>query len=226
MIKAVVTDIEGTTSSLSFVKDVLFPYARAHLATFVRDHAQDAGVALQLDAVRREADDPSMSQDTVIDQLIAWIDQDRKITPLKALQGMIWENGYRNGDFQGHIYADAEQALHDWQARGLALYVYSSGSVQAQKLLFAHTGSGDLTPLFDGYFDTTVGGKQDTGSYRAIAATIGVAPAEILFLSDIRAELDAAAAAGCRTVWLVRDDSPDPQADHYQVRDFREIDVD
>jgi len=226
VIKAVVTDIEGTTSSLSFVKDVLFPYARAHLATFVRDHAQDAGVALQLDAVRREADDPSMSQDTVIDQLIAWIDQDRKITPLKALQGMIWENGYRNGDFQGHIYADAEQALHDWQARGLALYVYSSGSVQAQKLLFAHTGSGDLTPLFDGYFDTTVGGKQDTGSYRAIAATIGVAPAEILFLSDIRAELDAAAAAGCRTVWLVRDDSPDPQADHYQVRDFREIDVD
>jgi len=226
VIKAVVTDIEGTTSSLSFVKDVLFPYARAHLATFVRDHAQDAGVALQLDAVRREADDPSMSQDTVIDQLIAWINQDRKITPLKALQGMIWENGYRNGDFQGHIYADAEQALHDWQARGLALYVYSSGSVQAQKLLFAHTGSGDLTPLFDGYFDTTVGGKQDTGSYRAIAATIGVAPAEILFLSDIRAELDAAAAAGCRTVWLVRDDSPDPQADHYQVRDFREIDVD
>jgi len=226
VIKAVVTDIEGTTSSLSFVKDVLFPYARAHLATFVRDHAQDAGVALQLDAVRREADDPSMSQDTVIDQLIAWIDQDRKITPLKALQGMIWENGYRNGDFQGHIYADAEQALHDWQARGLALYVYSSGSVQAQKLLFAHTGSGDLTPLFDGYFDTTVGGKQDTGSYRAIAATIGVAPAEILFLSDIRAELDAAAAAGCRTVWLVRDDSPDPQAVHHQVGDFREIDVD
>ena len=226
MIKAVVTDIEGTTSSLSFVKDVLFPYARAHLATFVRDHAQDAGVALQLDAVRREAGDPALSQEAVIAQLVAWIDQDRKITPLKALQGMIWENGYRNDDFQGHIYADAEQALRDWQASGLALYVYSSGSVQAQKLLFAHTGFGDLTPLFDGYFDTTVGGKQDTGSYRAIAAAIGVAPEEILFLSDIRAELDAAAAAGCRTVWLVRDDSPDPQAAHYQVRDFREIDVD
>jgi enolase-phosphatase E1 len=219
VIRAVVTDIEGTTSSLSFVKNVLFPYARAHLATFVCDHAQDAGVALQLDAVRREAGDPSMSQEAVIDQ-------DRKIRPLKALQGMIWENGYRNGDFQGHIYADAEQALHDWQARGLALYVYSSGSVQAQKLLFAHTGSGDLTSLFDGYFDATVGGKQETGSYRAIAAAIGVAPAEILFLSDIQAELDAAAAAGCRTVWLVRDDSPDPQAAHHQVRDFREIDVD
>jgi enolase-phosphatase E1 len=226
VIKAVVTDIEGTTSSLSFVKDVLFPYARTHLATFVRDHAQDTGVALQLDAVRREAGDPALSQEAVIDRLIAWIDEDRKITPLKTLQGMIWENGYRNGDFQGHIYADAEQALRDWQARGLALYVYSSGSVQAQKLLFAHTAFGDLTPLFDGYFDTTVGGKQDTGSYRAIAASIGVAPAEILFLSDIRSELDAAAAEGFRTVWLVRDASPDPQAAHRQARDFRDIGID
>jgi enolase-phosphatase E1 len=226
VIKAIVTDIEGTTSSLSFVKEVLFPYARANLAAFVRNHAQDPGVASQLDAVRREAGDPALSQEAVIDRLIAWIDQDRKITPLKALQGMIWDNGYRNGDFQGHIYADAEQALRDWHARGLTLYVYSSGSVQAQKLLFAHTGSGDLTPLFDGYFDTTVGGKQDTGSYRAIAAAIGVAPAEILFLSDIRAELDAAAAAGCRTVWLVRDSVPEPQAAHRQVRDFREIGID
>jgi enolase-phosphatase E1 len=226
VIKAVVTDIEGTTSSLSFVKEVLFPYARAHLATFVRDHAQDPGVASQIDAVRREAGDAALSQEAVIDRLITWIDQDRKITPLKALQGMIWENGYHSGDFQGHIYADAEQALCDWQARGLALYVYSSGSVQAQKLLFAHTGSGDLTPLFDGYFDTTVGGKQDTGSYRAIAAAIGVAPAEVLFLSDMRAELDAAAAAGCRTVWLVRDGVPDPQAAHRQVSDFREIGID
>ena len=223
MIRAVVTDIEGTTSSLSFVKDVLFPYARVHMAAFVRDHAQDPRVAPQLDAVRREAGDPGLPQEAVIDRLIAWIDQDRKITPLKTLQGMIWENGYRNGDFQGHIYADAERTLRDWHARGIALYVYSSGSVQAQKLLFAHTGFGDLTPLFDGYFDTTVGGKQDSDSYRAIAASIGVVPAEILFLSDVQAELDAAAAAGCRTLWLVREDSPDPQAAHRQVCDFHEI---
>jgi enolase-phosphatase E1 len=226
VIRAVVTDIEGTTSSLSFVKEVLFPYARVHMAAFVRDHAQDPRVAPQLDAVRRKAGDPALPPEAVIDQLIAWIDQDRKITPLKALQGMIWENGYRNGDFLGHIYADAARALRDWHARGLALYVYSSGSVQAQKLLFAHTGFGDLTPLFDGYFDTTVGGKQDSGSYRAIAASIDVAPVDILFLSDRRDELDAAAAAGCRTVWLVRDDSPDPQAAHRQVRDFREIGFD
>ena len=226
MIRAVLTDIEGTTSSLSFVKDVLFPYARAHLAGYVRDHAQDSEVARQLDAVRREAGDPALSPEAVIDRLIAWIDQDRKITPLKALQGMIWENGYRNGDFQGHIYADAVQALRDWHARGLALYVYSSGSVQAQKLLFAHSGFGDLTPLFDGYFDTTVGGKLDTGSYRAIAASIGVAPAEILFLSDVRAELDAAAAAGCGTVWVARESVPDPQSVHPQVCDFSAIGID
>jgi enolase-phosphatase E1 len=226
VIRAVLTDIEGTTSSLSFVKDVLFPYARAHLAGYVRDHAQDSEVARQLDAVRREAGDPALSPEAVIDRLIAWIDQDRKITPLKALQGMIWENGYRNGDFQGHIYADAVQALRDWHARGLALYVYSSGSVQAQKLLFAHSGFGDLTPLFDGYFDTTVGGKLDTGSYRAIAASIGVAPAEILFLSDVRAELDAAAAAGCDTVWVARESVPDPQSVHRQVCDFSAIGID
>jgi enolase-phosphatase E1 len=223
VIKAVVTDIEGTTSSLSFVKDVLFPYARAHLAEFVRVQAQDPRVAPHLDAVRGEAGDPALTLDGVIDQLIEWIDQDRKLTPLKALQGMIWESGYRNGDFEGHIYADAEQALRDWHARGLALYVYSSGSVQAQQLLFAHTGFGDLTPLFDGYFDTTVGGKLDTGSYRAIAAAIGVAAEEILFLSDVRGELDAAAGAGWRTVWLVRDGAPDPRAAHRQVRDFGEI---
>ena len=226
MIRAVLTDIEGTTSSLSFVKDVLFPYARTHLAVFVRQHAQDPRVALQLEAVRSEECDPDLSLDAVIDRLVDWIDQDRKITPLKTLQGMIWENGYRNGDFQGHIYPDAEQVLRDWHARGLALYVYSSGSVQAQKLLFAHTAFGDLTPLFDGYFDTNVGGKLNPDSYRAIAAAIGIAAVEILFLSDIQAELDAAAAAGCRTTWLVRDDSPDPQAAHRQVRDFRAIDID
>jgi enolase-phosphatase E1 len=223
VIKAVVTDIEGTTSSLSFVKDVLFPYARAHLAEFMRAQAQDPRVAPHLDAVRGEAGDPALTLDGVIGRLLEWIDQDRKFTPLKALQGMIWESGYRNGDFQGHVYADAEQALRDWRACGLALYVYSSGSVQAQKLLFAHTGFGDLTPLFDGYYDTTVGGKRETGSYRAIAADIGVAPQEILFLSDVRAELDAAAAAGYRTVWLVRDGALDPRAAHPQVRDFREI---
>jgi enolase-phosphatase E1 len=225
VIRAIVTDIEGTTSSLSFVKDVLFPYARARMAAFVREHAPDPDVALQLEAVRREADDPALTQDEVIEQLIAWIDQDRKITPLKALQGMIWEEGYRRGDFQGHVYPDAARALREWKARGFTLYLYSSGSVQAQKLLFAHTGFGDLTPLFSGYFDTNVGGKLETLSYRTIADSIGVAPAHILFLSDMRAELDAAAVAGWRTLWLVREAVPDARAAHPQVRDFDAITI-
>jgi enolase-phosphatase E1 len=223
VIRAVLTDIEGTTSSLSFVKDVLFPYARARMAGFVQEQAREPRVAALLDAVRREAGNPDLSQEDVIGQLVTWIDEDRKITPLKALQGMIWERGYRDGDLHGHIHADAEQALRGWRARGVGLYVYSSGSVQAQKLLFAHTGFGDLTPLFDGYFDTTVGGKRESASYRAIAEEIGIPPGEILFLSDSEGELDAAAAAGYRTVWLVREGKPDGQAAHPQVRDFSEL---
>jgi enolase-phosphatase E1 len=226
VIRAVLTDIEGTTSSLSFVKDVLFPYARARMAAFVREHACDPDVAAQIEAVRREADDPALTQEGVIEQLIAWIDQDRKLTPLKALQGMIWEEGYRRGDFQGHVYDDAVRALRDWKMRGIDLYVYSSGSVHAQQLLFGHTGFGDLTPLFAGYFDTNIGGKLEAGSYRAIAASIGLDPAEILFLSDVRGELDAAAAAGCRTLWLLRESVPDPGAAHPQVCDFDAIAID
>ena len=225
MIRAIVTDIEGTTSSLSFVKDVLFPYARARMAGFVLQHGADPRVAAQLDAVRAHAGEPALTQEAVIEKLIDWIDQDRKVTALKALQGMIWEHGYRSGDFQGHVYADAEQMLRDWHGRGVALYVYSSGSVQAQKLLFAHTAFGDLTPLFEGYFDTAVGGKLDAESYRTITAAIGVDAREILFLSDVGAELDAAAAAGLQTVWLVRGEVADRDATHRQVRDFHEIDI-
>jgi enolase-phosphatase E1 len=225
VIRAIVTDIEGTTSSLSFVKDVLFPYARARMAAFVRERARDPDVARQLEAACREAGDPALTQEAVIEQLTVWIDQDRKITPLKALQGMIWEDGYRRGDFQGHVYEDAVRALRGWKARGLALYVYSSGSVQAQKLLFAHTGFGDLTPLFAGYFDTNVGGKLEAASYRTIAGSIGVAPGELLFLSDVCAELDAAASAGYRTCWLVREGVPDSGAVHPQVRDFDAITI-
>lgn len=225
MIRAILTDIEGTTSSLSFVKDVLFPYARAHLAEFVREHAQDPEVVLQLEAVGRETRNAALTQEAAIQQLISWIDEDRKITPLKVLQGMIWEEGYRRGDFQGHVYPDAVRALREWKARGIDLYIYSSGSVQAQKLLFGYTGFGDLTPLFSGYFDTNVGGKLEVGSYRAIAASIGLAPAEILFLSDVCAELDAAAAAGFRTRWLVREGVPDPNAVHPQVSDFDDFTI-
>lgn len=219
MIKAVVTDIEGTTSSLSFVKDVLFPYARERMAEFVRSHGREAAVRKLLDAVQAEAGRP-LSDAECVAQLLCWIDEDKKITPLKALQGMIWEAGYRHGDFTGHVYEDAVRNLRQWKEQGIALYVFSSGSVQAQRLIFGHSDYGDLTPLFSGYFDTAIGAKRDVDAYRKIAAAIGAPPGQILFLSDIKEELDAARAAGLHTVWLVRAGTIEAHAAHPQVRDF------
>lgn len=224
MIRAIVTDIEGTTSSLSFVKDVLFPYARRHLAAFVREHAAEPAVRAEL-AATGEAAGRALNDDEAVSQLLCWIDEDRKITPLKALQGMIWEAGYRRGDFRGHVYEDAARRLRAWKEHGLALYVFSSGSVQAQKLLFGYSDFGDLTPLFSGYFDTAIGAKREAESYRRIAQRIGTAPGEILFLSDIREELDAARAAGFATCWLVRDGAPPNDPPHPVARDFDAIAV-
>ncbi len=224
MIKAILTDIEGTTSSLAFVKDVLFPYSRVHMAGFVRAHAHEPAVRAQLDEVSRLAG-RALTTDEAIAQLISWIDEDKKITPLKALQGMIWEAGYKQGDYQGHMYEDAVRWLRRWKEQGLRLYVFSSGSVLAQKLLFGHTAWGDLTPLFSGYFDTTVGAKREADAYRAIAGKIDLKPSEILFLSDIREELDAARTAGMRTAQVLRE-GVTPAANHPQARDFGEIRLD
>lgn len=222
MIKAILTDIEGTTSSLSFVKDVLFPYSRERMADFVAQHAQDPAVRKWLDEARQAAGG-GFDDAQVTEQLVRWIDEDKKLTPLKALQGMIWEHGYTHGDFRGHVYPDAERALRVWHEQGILLYVYSSGSVQAQRLLFGHTEYGDLTPLFTGYFDTSIGGKRDAESYQAIAKAIGFDAAEILFLSDVKAELDAARQAGMQSAWVVREGTVDPQADPPQVADFEAI---
>lgn len=222
MIKVIVTDIEGTTSSLSFVKDVLFPYARQHLADFVRQHQHEPSVNALLDDAR-QLSAPHADIEQLIAQLIDWIDSDQKITPLKALQGLIWEDGYRQGAFQGHVYADAVECLRNWKAQGYELYIYSSGSVHAQKLLFAHTEYGDLTPLFSGYFDTHIGGKRDAASYQAIVEHIGQPAEAMVFLSDIKEELDAALSAGLHTYWLTREHAPDPQATHRQVAHFSDI---
>ncbi|GGY08669.1 enolase-phosphatase E1 [Litchfieldella qijiaojingensis] len=205
MIRVIVTDIEGTTGSIAFVHEVLFPYARRHLGDFVRQHGDEPPVAEQIQAVRELAEEPGADLERVIAILEGWIDADRKVTPLKALQGMIWERGYRDGDFTGHVYPDAIEGLKRWHQAGIALYVYSSGSVQAQKLLFGHSDAGDLTPLFSGYFDTTTGPKRETASYRRIVEAIGEPAESVLFLSDVVAELDAAAEAGLKTTQLVRE---------------------
>ena len=222
MITTIVTDIEGTTSSIDFVHETLFPYARKHLRAYVKEHAQRPEVAAELAAVAQDVGRP-LSVDEAADQLERWIDEDRKITPLKTLQGMVWAQGYAAGELQGHVYADTPDCLRRWQAQGLALYVYSSGSVAAQKLIFGHSSAGDLTPLFSGYFDTRIGGKKEAESYAAIARQIGQAPADCLFLSDIGAELDAARAAGMQTCQLLRDAKAVPATGHAQARDFNGV---
>jgi enolase-phosphatase E1 len=224
-VRAILTDIEGTTTSISFVFDVLFPYAREHMAAFVRDHIDTPEVRRELEAVNREVN-KTLTAEQAVEQLREWIDQDRKVTPLKALQGMIWKRGYTDGGFTGHVYDDALDHLRRWHRQGIKLYVYSSGSVAAQKLLFGHSDHGDLTPLFDGYFDTRVGMKRDSDSYRRIATEIGVAATDMLFLSDVVEELDAARDAGMQTAWLVRDNRTDTSGVQHPVcREFSDIEV-
>lgn len=221
-IKAILTDIEGTTSAVSFVFDVLFPYAARHLPGFVSEHATEPAVAEQVEAVRRESGEPEASVERVVAILLEWIAEDRKATPLKALQGMVWEQGYRAGQLKGHVYPDAVEALRRWHAEGYRLYVYSSGSIQAQKLIFGCSEAGDLSPLFSGYFDTTSGPKREAGSYRRIVEAIGLPAEEVLFLSDVVQELDAAREAGLPTVGLAREGGE--LAGHPTVASFAVID--
>ena len=223
---AILTDIEGTTSSISFVRDVLFPYARKRLPAFIVTHTDNLEVQHWLHEAAKDANLISATQQEMIALLQRWIDEDRKATPLKALQGMIWEEGYRAGAFRAHLYADTAPALEQWKARGLELYVYSSGSVQAQKLYFAHSDAGDLTPLLSGYFDTETGPKRAAESYRRIATAIGRPTGEILFLSDIVEELDAAREAGMRTTLLARAPASCPaHGAHPCVADFSGIEA-
>lgn len=181
MTKAILTDIEGTTSSLSFVHDTLFPYARARLPAYVAEHGGDLA------------------------QLLAWMDADAKVTELKDIQGRIWAEGYAAGELTGHVYPDAAGALRRWHGDGVKLAVFSSGSVAAQKLIFGHSDQGDLAPLFSGWFDTKTGPKRAAMSYLMIADALGVSPADMLFLSDIAAETEAAKAAGMRAMLIDRE---------------------
>nr|WP_225444818.1 acireductone synthase [Pseudomarimonas arenosa] len=196
------TDIEGTTSSIAFVKQVLFPYARSHIAKFIAEHGEEPDVRRWVEAASEDLN--SQSDRDTVRGLIGWIDQDRKHTALKALQGLLWKHGYAAGDYRAHVYADAVESLRRWHADGHTLAVYSSGSVPAQHLFFGYSEAGDLRPLFDAWFDTEIGGKRDSDSYRRIANELQRNSAEILFLSDVVEELDAARDAGCATALLDR----------------------
>jgi enolase-phosphatase E1 len=219
--RALVLDIEGTTSSLSFVKDELFPYARARLPAYVTEHVQT--LSALLDDVRRIEGNAALDTQQLIATLLRWIGEDRKLTPLKSLQGLIWQEGYERGELHGHVYEDAVEALRAWHAAGLKLYIYSSGSVLAQRLIFSHTEYGDLTPYFSGYFDTAIGGKLEPESYRAIAARIGLPPAAVLFLSDHSGEISAAAIAGMQVIQVCRDPAAEATRDRTRIASFAEL---
>ena len=218
-IKVILTDIEGTTSSIDFVHKVLFPYASRELPDFVRANQNDSDIAAILQEVRSTAGDTDADIEQTIEILLGWIKEDRKITALKSLQGHIWKHGYESGGFTGHMYDDVVENLRQWRELGIDLYVYSSGSIGAQKLLFGHSDAGDLRSLFKGYFDTRSGNKRETTSYKNIAGSVGLPAGEILFLSDIVEELDAAAATGMQTMQLVRDDKVVPGS-HRVAQDF------
>jgi len=220
-INVILTDIEGTCTSLSFVKDTLFPYSRNNMASFIADHADDREIAELLRQVAQEMGGGTPDQKQLVAQLQLWIDKDLKIPALKAIQGYQWQAGYQKGDYFGHLYDDAYHAFKNWLDKGIRLYVYSSGSVKAQKLLFSHTEYGDLSGWFSGNFDTAIGAKTQTDSYRRIAQEIGQAPQHILFLSDVIAELDAAHESGMQVASLQRDNQ---YSCHYFIaKDFSQI---
>jgi enolase-phosphatase E1 len=211
MMKAILLDIEGTTTPVAFVYDVLFPYAWRRIATYLERHWTDREV-LDIRArfsLEQTKEDPSPGFDIATlagtAGFAAWLmERDRKSPGLKYLQGLIWNEGYRDGALKGDVFPDVAPAIERWHRAGITVAIYSAGSALAQKLLFASTAAGDLTPMLSGYFDTSVGAKTDPASYARIAEALTLAPSDILFVSDTPAELAAARAAGCEVALSLR----------------------
>ena len=237
-VRGVLLDVEGTTSSVAFVYEVLFPYARRELADFLRRRWDDPAVSRACDMIARDAGAPSLSawvgpdapaeaaREQVLAEAIRLMDGDVKATGLKELQGLIWQEGYAAGRLRSHVYPDVPPALRRWSEAGLDLRIFSSGSIAAQKVFFAHTEAGDLLGLFRGHYDTTTGPKREAESYRRIAADMGMPPSAILFLSDVTQELDAAREAGMRTALVARTGNAPVAAGHGHavVTDFGQVD--
>jgi enolase-phosphatase E1 len=222
--RAILLDIEGTTTSVAFVYEVLFPYARRHLDDYLRFHAGEASLETDLARLRIEqAGDPEHSADSPVEYLLWLMDRDRKSTALKAIQGQIWEEGYRRGSLQGSVYDDVPRSFARWTRQGKRIAIFSSGSVLAQRLLFGHTTHGDLTHYLDSYFDTTTGPKGDPQSYAGIARTLELTVSEILFVSDVVAELEGAKTAGMATALCVRPESKEPPTWSPTIHSFDEL---
>ncbi len=221
-------DIEGTTSATDAVLSTLFPYARARLGPWVREHGDDPEIRRIVDEARSLLGDVDAPVERVVATLTQWSDDDRKAAPLKALQGLIWAAGFAAGELTSQLFDDVAPALRRWHRAGVRLAVFSSGSTRAQRAWFAATPAGDLTSLFDGYFDIdSAGPKRDPAAYRRIAADLAVAPQRAVFVSDVSAELDAAAAAGFATVAVLRPGEPHRDAGgHRCVTSFAEMAID
>ena len=219
--KLILLDIEGTVSPLAFVHDVMFPYARQRAGAYVVTHWGSAVIA----QLAHDAGVPAFASPAEAEAAVyRLMDADAKVTGLKQLQGMIWEEGFRTGELRSTLFEDVPQALADWGQMGREIRIYSSGSIHAQKLFFAHTESGDLTPHFSGYYDTPTGSKRETASYTAIAADCGLPTEQILFVSDLVEELNAACAAGMTTAFALRlGNKPVPPHDHPVITTFSEI---
>jgi enolase-phosphatase E1 len=236
--RALVLDVEGTTTPVEFVYQVLFPFARTHAAEYLEREAASPACRAAIEQLREElASDPLFGRKAdetqgpagaspILSYAFWLMDRDRKSPALKTLQGLIWQDGFRSGELRGQVYADVPPAFERWTASGRDIYIYSSGSALAQRLLFESTDAGDLTRFLAGHFDTSIGPKADADSYRAIAARAGAPSSALLFVSDVIAELDAARAAGLNTVLCVRDQIPETgNSGHPIVATFDEITV-
>ena len=239
-VRAILLDVEGTTTPIEFVHRTLFSFARRRLGDYLRDHGAEAEVHDALEALRaqRDADerdglkpppwseaDDARSLHRATSYCLWLIAADRKVGALKTLQGRVWQLGYESGELRGEVYPDVEGALARWRAAGLRLAIFSSGSVLSQRLLFAHSTAGDLSGAIDAYFDTRTGPKRDPASYGRIAAHLDLSTSALLFVSDTPAELDAAAAAGLGTALCSRSSTPAPASAHPIVADFDELEA-
>lgn len=237
-VRSILLDVEGTVTPIWFVHDVLFPFARARVPDFLEQNASSEEVQADVARLRKEyeADRQTNGQPpevadwdrSGIESVVAYInwliDLDRKSPALKSLQGKIWRQGYLDGSLKAPLYADVAPALERWQRQGISINIFSSGSVLAQRLLFEHTVAGDLTRYISGYFDTAVGNKTDVNSYIEIAARLAVPADQMLFISDVDAELDAAGAAGMKALLCIRlGNASQPPNKHKEIRDFDEI---
>lgn len=228
-LRAIVIDIEGTTSATAFVTERLYPYSAERFESWISEYGTDPDIARAIAQVRELIGEPHAGTARIVAALSEWLAADRKVTPLKTIQGKIWAHGFARGDLVAPFFPDVIPAMRAWKAAGHDLYVFSSGSVAAQRAWFGHTPEGDLLPLLSGHFDTeNAGPKRAAASYRAITAATGTDPARTVFLSDVKAELDAAREAGWHTVGVRRPGEPHYEhgvGDHLEIASFADVDL-